>query len=292
MMTSKSLTRMGVQHYVIVEPDQVDDYNNAIKEMQLTATVLPLDMNYKTDYELCDNLGQTRSTGPGPARNFAWQHSIDNGFDWHWVMDDNIRSFRRLNYNEKVKCESPSFWNVMEDFVLRYNNVAMAGPNYYMFAPARTKQPPFMINTRIYSCNLIRNDVSFRWRGRYNEDTIISLDMLKAGWTTIQFNAFLQEKMNTQVIKGGNTEEFYHKEGEKEYGKKYADLGTLAKSQMLVDVHPDLCRVVHKFGRIHHTVNYSVFKKQRLIKKANIDIKKGINNYNMSLKAKENAKAD
>ena len=81
MMTSKSLTRMGVQHYVIVEPDQVDDYNNAIKEMQLTATVLPLDMNYKTDYELCDKLGQTRSTGPGPARNFAWQHSIDNGFD-------------------------------------------------------------------------------------------------------------------------------------------------------------------------------------------------------------------
>ena len=98
--------------------------------------------------------------------------------------------------------------------------------------------------------------------------------------------------MNTQVIKGGNTEEFYHKEGEKEYGKKYADLGTLAKSQMLVDVHPDLCKVVHKFGRIHHTVNYNVFKKQRLIKKANIDIKKGINNYNMSLKAKENAKAD
>ena len=57
MMTSKSLTRMGVQHYVIVEPDQVDDYNNAIKELQLTATVLPLDMNYKTDYELCDKLG-------------------------------------------------------------------------------------------------------------------------------------------------------------------------------------------------------------------------------------------
>ena len=284
MITSKQLSLMGVKHYVVVEPQQVSDYEKAVREMKLLTTVLPLDMSYKDKYELCDGFGLTKSTGPGPARNFAWEHSISNGYKWHWVMDDNIRSFRRLNNNEKVKCESPAFWKAMEDFCLRYTNVGMAGPNYYMFAPARTKQPPFITNTRIYSCNLIRNDIPFRWRGRYNEDTIISLDMLKAGWCTIQFNAFLQEKMPTQVVKGGNTEEFYHKEGTVQKGQKYADTGTIAKSKMQVAVHPDVSKLVWKFNRWHHSVDYTPFKNQKLIKKSDINISNTVNNYGMGLK--------
>tara|TARA_R110000822_G_scaffold90653_1_gene209458 strand:+ start:293 stop:1222 length:930 start_codon:yes stop_codon:yes gene_type:complete len=284
MITSKQLSLMGVKHYVVVEPQQVSDYEKAVREMKLLTTVLPLDMSYKDKYELCDEFGLKKSTGPGPARNFAWEHSISNRYKWHWVMDDNIRSFRRLNNNEKVKCESPAFWKAMEDFCLRYTNVGMAGPNYYMFAPARTKQPPFITNTRIYSCNLIRNDIPFRWRGRYNEDTIISLDMLKAGWCTIQFNAFLQEKMPTQVVKGGNTEEFYHKEGTVQKGQKYADTGTIAKSQMQVAVHPDVSKLVWKFNRWHHHVDYTPFKNQKLIKKSDINISNTVNNYGMGLK--------
>ena len=287
MITSKQLSLMGVKHYVVVEPQQVSDYEKAVREMKLLTTVLPLDMSYKDKYELCDEFGLTKSTGPGPARNFAWEHSISNGYKWHWVMDDNIRSFRRLNNNEKVKCESPAFWKAMEDFCLRYTNVGMAGPNYYMFAPARTKQPPFITNTRIYSCNLIRNDIPFRWRGRYNEDTIISLDMLKAGWCTIQFNAFLQEKMPTQTVKGGNTEEFYHKEGTVQKGQKYADTGTIAKSKMLIAVHPDVSKLVWKFERYHHHVDYTPFKNQKLIKKSDINISNTVNNYGMGLKVKK-----
>ena len=225
----------------------------------------------------------TKSTGPGPARNFAWEHAKKNGFTWHWVMDDNIRSFRRLNCNEKVKVANGGIFRAMEDFVLRYKNIGMAGPNYYMFAPARAKIPPFVMNTRIYSCNLIRNDLMFRWRGRYNEDTILSLDLLKAGWCTVQFNAFLQEKMNTQTIKGGNTQEFYHAEGSVHAGNKYADTGTLAKSKMQVAVHPDVSSLVWRFNRWHHHVDYSRFKTMRLIKKENLTIERKTNNYGMSL---------
>jgi hypothetical protein len=241
-------------------------------------------MTYKEKYELCDEHGLTKSTGPGPARNFAWDHSKSKGYDWHWVMDDNITSFRRLNKNEKVKVSNGSIFKAMEDFVLRYKNIAMAGPNYYMFAPARVKQPPFIMNTRIYSCNLIRNDLGFRWRGRYNEDTIISLDMLKAGWCTVQFNAFLQQKMPTQTIGGGNTQEFYHAEGKVQAGQKYADTGTLAKSQMQVKVHPDVSKLVWKFNRYHHHVDYTPFKKLKLIRKENIEIAKDPNEYGMALK--------
>ena len=44
-----------------------------------------------------------------------------------------------------------------------------------------------------------------RWRGRYNEDTILSLDILKDGLCTMQFNNLLQGKVNTQVLGGGNS---------------------------------------------------------------------------------------
>jgi hypothetical protein len=251
-LTSDALTAMGVPHFLVVEPQEVDAYQRATRGT--LATVLPLDMAYKSRYELCDDLGLTKSTGPGPARNFIWDHSIAAGHAWHWVMDDNIQRFDRLHHNSKIPCRSPAFWRAMEDFVLRYENVAMAGPNYAMFKPCREQSAPFITNTRIYSCNLIRNDLPFRWRGRYNEDTILSLDQLKAGWCTVQFNAFLQWKVWTQTIGGGNTAEFYAKEG------------TAPKSEMLKAVHPDVTKLVWKFGRHHHHCDYKRFK-QPLLRK-------------------------
>jgi len=164
MMTSKALSRMGVQHNIIVEPQEIEAYSASIAAMGLLATVVPLDLSYKGRYDCCDKLGLTKSTGPGPARNFAWEHSVSLGAKWHWVMDDNIKRFYLYNRGLRVKAETPAIWRAMEDFVLRYCNVAMAGPMYAMFAftgPGR-RLPPFIMNTRIYSCNLIRNDVPFR----------------------------------------------------------------------------------------------------------------------------------
>lgn len=284
MVTSKALTKMGVEHYIVVEKQDLESYQEAIDRLNLSATLLELDLSYKEKYELCDDLGMSRSTGPGPARNFIWEHSISKGHEWHWTMDDNIRSFMRLHNNMRVRVFNGALFRAMEDFCTRYDNVSMAGPNYTMFAPDRKKHPPFVINTRIYSCNLIRNDVPFRWRGRYNEDTILSLDMLKAGWCTVQFYAFLQEKMPTQVLKGGNTDEFYHVEGKVREGQNYADTGTLAKSQMQVDVHPDVSKLVWRFSRWHHYVDYSSFKNNRLRRKKDYNYSEKTDNYGMEFK--------
>ena len=269
-LTVKALESMGVSYHIIVEKEQYEDYAQVIDRKN----ILILDKKYQDEYDTCDDLGNTKSKGPGAARNFAWDHSIKNGHKWHWVMDDNIKAFKRYNKNQRIKCNDATPFIVMEDFVLRYKNIAMAGPNYTMFVTNKSANhyPPFSVNCRIYSCNLIRNDVPFRWRGRYNEDTDLSLRMLKSNWCTIQFYAFLQEKINTQIIKGGNTEAFYDKEG------------TLPKSQMLVQLHPDVTKIKWRFGRWHHIVDYTRFKiSNRLIKK-DIHIKEGINNYGMKLK--------
>jgi len=266
-LTSKSFEEMKVPYFIVVEEQEYENYASVIAPEK----ILILDKQYLRDYDTCDNLGNSLGVGPGAARNFCWQHSISLGASWHWVLDDNIDGFCRLNRNERHEVTSGTIFRIAEDFVERYENVSQAGFEYRFFAGgSRRKKPPFRLNTRIYSCILNRNDVPYRWRGRYNEDTDLSLRMLKDGWCTVLFQCFLQNKAATQTIKGGNTAEFYEKEG------------TLPKSQMLVDLHPDVSRLAFRYGRHHHHVDYSSFQKNQLVRKEGI-FPEGINNYGMKL---------
>lgn len=266
--TWKQLDEMKIKYFVIVDSDEYNEYVEAINMNY--GTVLDMPPKYTSEYDMFwkDDI---KTTGPGAARNFAWDHSVQLGFQKHWVMDDNIESFYRLNKNQRLKCKSASTFKAMEDFTDRYTNVALSGPNYLMFADTSYKRKPYRTNTRIYSCILIRNDIPYRWRGRYNEDTDLSLRALKDGWCTIHFLIFLQSKRNTSITRGGNTEQFYDKEG------------TYLKSKMLVDMHPDLTTLVYKFGRAHHHVDYKPFSNNKLKLKENIIIPKGINDYGMKL---------
>jgi hypothetical protein len=266
-LTSKSFEEMKVPYFIVVEEQEYENYASVIAPEK----ILILDKQYLRDYDTCDSLGNSLGVGPGAARNFCWQHSISLGASWHWVLDDNIDGFCRLNRNERHEITSGTIFRIAEDFVERYENVSQAGFEYRFFAGgSRRKKPPFRLNTRIYSCILNRNDVPYRWRGRYNEDTDLSLRMLKDGWCTVLFQCFLQNKAATQTIKGGNTAEFYEKEG------------TLPKSQMLVDLHPDVSRLAFRYGRHHHHVDYSSFQKNQLVRKEGI-FPEGINNYGMKL---------
>ena len=267
-LTSKALERINVPYYIVVEAHERDQYAAVIEPQK----VLVLPESYLREYNTCDEVGEARGKGPGAARNFCWEHSLSMGFTRHWVMDDNIASFNRLNRNLMVKVTSGAIFRAAEDFVDRYDNVAIAGFNYDFFAKAKEPLPAFVMNTRIYSCLLIDNSLPIRWRGRYNEDTDLSLRVLKAGQCTVQFNAFLQEKATTQTMKGGNTDEFYAKEG------------TLPKSQMIAELHPDVAEVVWRFNRWHHHVDYTPFKRNQLIHKEGTVIPEGINEYGMVLK--------
>jgi hypothetical protein len=264
-LTIRALQRMGIKEwYAVVEPQEYKQYAAVIPREH----IIVLNLDYKAQYQTLDNLGLSKSVGPGAARNFIWDTSIQMGYDWHWVMDDNIRNFVRWNNNLRYEVLSGAFFRIMEDFALRYKNVSMVGPNYWMFLPRKYKRPPFLANTRIYSCNLIRNDLPYRWRGRYNEDTILSLDMLKDGLCTVQFNAFQQQKAATQTVKGGNDKVFYSQEG------------TYPKSIMLVNEYPEYARLVDKYGRPHHYIDYTQFR-QKLKRKEGVSIEPS--DYGMQL---------
>ena len=163
-LTSKALERMRVPYSIVIEPQEYEEYAKVIKPEKIL--VLPF-----------SDLGQ----GSIPARNWIWEHSISIGAKKHWILDDNIEAFNRLNRNIKPEVETGAIFCAAEDFVDRYENVALAGFNYYSFCKSTDKVPPFYLNTRIYSCILIDNSINYRWRGRYNEDTDLSLRVLKDG---------------------------------------------------------------------------------------------------------------
>lgn len=267
--TADSFERMGVPYKMVVEEQEYDLYREEVDESKL----LKLPHKYLAEYDVFDgDSDPTRSKGPGSARNFCWDNSIANGYTWHWVLDDNINGFERLNKNQRYRVMSGTIFKCAEDFVNRYTNIGQAGFEYRQFGGgARRKKPPYRLNNRIYSCLLINNSVDLRWRGRYNEDTDLSIRMMKEGWCTVMFNCFLQNKLATQQIGGGNTKEFYAKEG------------TYLKSQMIVDMHPDIARMTERYGRHHHQVDYSSLQDLELIKKKGVRVKKGINNYGMRL---------
>jgi hypothetical protein len=257
-LTSKALEKMAVPYHIVVEPQEFDQYAAVIDPQKIL--VLPF-----------SNLGQ----GSIPARNWVWEHSIAGGADRHWIIDDNISDFRRWNDNRKLVVYSGAFFRAMEDFTDRYENIALAGPNYFMFVKQKYPDNPFRLNTRVYSCILIKNDIQHRWRGRYNEDTDLSLRVLKDGWCTILFQAFMATKKVTMTMKGGNTDELYKQDETFD--------GRLEMARHLQRQHPDVVKITRKWGRWQHSVDYRPFKGNRLIKKPSVIIPEGVNNYGMVL---------
>ena len=247
--TMKALDRIGVPFTVFVEAPQFDNY----------ASVIPRDRLVTLPHQ---------DKGLVVTRNWIWDYAASRGLERFWTIDDNIIGFYRLNRNLKVPVADGTIFRVIEDFVERYENVPIAGMNYFMFAKRKDKLPPFVRNTRVYSNMLIKTDIPYRNEGFYNDDTDLCLRVLKDGWCTVLFNAFLVCKATTMTVGGGMTP---HYEGD----------GRYRMAEELAKKHPDVAKISWKFGRWQHNVDYSSFARNELRLKAQVSV--GVNNYGMEL---------
>ena len=88
MITSKSFNRMKIPHYIVIEPQEKTQYEEALEKFGLTyAELLVAPFSNHGDEQWC--------------RNWAWNHSIELGATSHWVFDDNIADFYRLHNNQE-----------------------------------------------------------------------------------------------------------------------------------------------------------------------------------------------
>lgn len=266
-LTAKFLIEDGVPFYLVVEPQNYDAYAAKFGESRLL--VLPFDDPKNEKGE---------PAGSMPARNWIREHSIKAGFGRHWQIDDNIRHVERRYQGKRLRMRSGIALRAIEDFTDRYENVGLSGMNYSMFVPDRDKFPPFQLNCHIYSATLSCNKMPYKWRLRYNEDTDLCLQVLAGGLCTLAFNAFLVKKMTTMLMKGGNTDKLY---------KGTAD-GRLIMSKTLERMWPGVVRTGRRFRRPQHIV-FDGWKRfdTPLIKKPDLDIPAGPNEYGMTLTAQQ-----
>lgn len=254
-LTQKCLEKLNIPYKIVVEEIEYNKYLKYIDKGNIIK--LPF-----------SNLGQ----GSIPARNFILEHSIQNGYKRHWILDDNIRHFRRYNNDIKYLVSSGTIFKIAEDFVDRYENIGLAGFQYSSFMAYNRQKKPFTLNCRIYSCILVNNEMNLQWEGKYNEDSDLSIRSLKNGWCTILFNAFLQDKVSTMTMKGGNTDELYA-QGDKRF--------EFANSLKLK--HPDCVDVIWRYDRWHHLIHYNKINRPKLIRKQNLNLDNKINEYGMYL---------
>lgn len=299
-LTAKCFEWIKVPYHIVIEPQEYDQYAAVIDP----AKILTLPFS---------NLG----LGGIPARNWIWEHSISIGAERHWIFDDNISGFCRWQNNLKVEVNSGMMHCAIEDFTDRYENLVMTGFQYDYFGPNRKGADfsPVLFNTRVYSGMLLSNKVPHRWRGRYNEDTDLSLRLLKDGYCTAYFNAFMMYKKPTMTTKGGNTDELYAgmnatAELWQEHAKVCADCtacldgytsalmpcaagrdilskdGRWLMAEHLREQHPELTTIERKWGRWQHQVDYRRFKNNELKLKPG-GIVYDASKYEMTLEAME-----
>lgn len=259
-LTARFLTEDKCPFHLVVEPQEEDAYRQRFP--QASILVLPF-----------ANLGQ----GSIPARNWIKAHATEAGHKRHWQIDDNCNGIQRIHRGRRIRCQASIALAAVEDFADRYENVAVAGLNYSMFAmrPMGIELPVFCINCHVYSCTLTLNETPHQWRGRYNEDTDYCLQVLADGWCTVLFNAFVIKKMRTMTMTGGNTDQLYQGDGR------------LKMARSLERMWPGVVETKRRFGRPQHVVNWKKFRNP-LKRRTDIDWEAleaaGPNDYGMVLK--------
>ena len=245
--TANFFKKDGVDFKIVVEPQEYNNYCKAIgKEYVLK---LPF-----------SNLG----VGSYPARNYAWEDSIKNGHERHWLFDDNIQKIRRIHQGKKIKCNAEKAIKVLEEFTDRYENIAITGFNYSTFVvPGSSDRKPFYLNVHAYSAMLMKNNMPYRWRLKYNEDVDLCLQVLDNKLCTVLFNAFTVDKTSTVAkMKGGNQDELYKGNA---YEKK------VLKARSLEEIWPQYAETKIRFNRPHHYVNWKKYFKHPLVRRKDID---------------------
>lgn len=235
-LTAKNFEAAGIDYLIAVEPQEAAEYIAALGKHRVL--VLPF-----------SNLG----LGSYPARNFCWEHSKERGYKYHWLFDDNILFWMKWINAKRVKFSDIDKSLLFVEQFTNKNNTDISGfeePNFVVRIPKK----PFKTNCHVYSAMLIKNSLPYRWRLKYNEDIDLCLQVLHNGGSTAACVYYLAEKISTAMaMKGGNQDELYKNNDRKKQ---------LLKAKMIEAQWPQYCKTVIRFNRIHHLIDWKVFKKK------------------------------
>lgn len=196
---------------------------------------------------LLDNFGvDTMSSGAVPVRNATRKISEARGELRHWQFDDDYVSFRHINktYTSNVSMSGKLFEKELYNLAEYAYNSDFANIGFCLgnesFPNVSRKA-----GRRVFNAHNLPSikDKFVEWRGRMNDDLINAIDVFNKGKIEMSFRFMNLTLAATQSEDGGNTD-------------IYKLSGTVRKTAYAILIAPSAVRLVIKFGRYHHHVNW------------------------------------
>jgi len=256
--TSKYLLKCKIKHYIFVEECEYNLYiKNYYNKLNDEDKWLVNIINTYNDFHLL-NLGGS------PVRNYILDYWLKQGVERCWMLDDNINCYKRYNKGLKLKIYSDLIFSSIERYIKEYDNVGICSHNICGFVRSNLNRGVIVLNQKHYSSLLLLTNKQFRFKHKYNEDVLISIDYIISGKINFCFNHILYNKNTSGKDTGGNTNTIYKNGSQEGYRLKYEYLYDELKKMYeygLIKINCDFDKFIFnkplKSKDYHHSIQYN-----------------------------------
>lgn len=202
-----------------------------------------------TRTDTLDNLGfENMASGACPVRNATRAISAARGELRHWQFDDDYNSFRHVN-SDLSKCVKFKDGEEFQSWLLALAEFGYsASMRNIGFPPSSETYPDHgkTFGKRVFNAHNLPSteDLFVPWVARMNDDTINAINCWRNGGYEMSLRCMNMNMPPTQMEDGGLSD-IYRAEG------------TVRKSAYPILVAPNAAKLVVRFGRYHHKVDWS-----------------------------------
>lgn len=199
--------------------------------------------------DVMDNFGfEKMPSGAAPVRNAVFDFSRARGEKRHWQMDDDFVGFymTTTDLTKKNQIDGKALYRWLYRIAEYADSANLANIGISLLVDS-FKYSAKTFSSRVYGTHNMSNDPNLtpRWRGRFNDDTIHAITVHRLGKLKELNLKFLSvDTPDTQQEAGGLSE-------------MYKELGTVRKTAYIILIAPNATKLVIHRGRYHHRVDWT-----------------------------------
>ena len=189
------------------------------------------------------------ASGACPVRNATRGISRERGELRHWQLDDDYTGFQifdsKTGKRPTVK-DGAELYERMERIAEFGHECGLANVGFTPAGIAASRENARNYSPRVFNAHNMPSDPELfvRWVGRMNDDLINAINVYRTGrGPEFSFN-FVSMNMPATQSENGGLSELYREEG------------TVRKTAYAVMAAPGAVKLVERFGRYHHAVDW------------------------------------
>lgn len=212
-----------------------------------------------TRTDTLDNFGFDKMpSGAVPVRNATIRISKERGERRHWQFDDDYRAFYLTNLDRKkhdrLDGRGLQWW--MCRIAKFADSCGLPNCGFALGTIESAGENATDIGTRVFNAhNQSSTGLATRWRSRLNDDLVNAIETHRLGQKTEYTFLFMQLVMPPSQQEKGGLSDIYLAEG------------TVRKSAYPILLAPNAAKLVIKFGRYHHKVDWSKIRSKVISEK-------------------------